>query len=199
MDNEKELSPQESLQIIESMISKAKNQFAENGHLYLLWGWLVFICGLAQFFLLHVFHYQYYYIVWFSTWIAVIYQVWYLRKKIKQQRVRTYADGVIGYVWLAFIIMAFLIGFITGQTTGQEKNLVVTPAILAVYGMPAFLSGIILRFKPLILGGIGCWVLALGASFVSYDFQLLFIPGAMLVAWIVPGYLMRAKFKSQQS
>ena len=43
MDTEK-LSEQESLTIISNMINKAKGEFSENGHLYLLWGWVILIC-----------------------------------------------------------------------------------------------------------------------------------------------------------
>jgi len=31
--------------------------------------------------------------------------------------------------------------------------------------------------------------------YVPYDYQLLLVPAAMIVAWIIPGYLMRAKYK----
>ena len=50
---EENISGKESLAIIESMINKAKNQFSENGHLYLLWGWAVFVCSIAQFILMN--------------------------------------------------------------------------------------------------------------------------------------------------
>jgi len=42
MENHSERSPQEALQLIESMINKAQNRFGENGTLYLLWGWVLF-------------------------------------------------------------------------------------------------------------------------------------------------------------
>jgi hypothetical protein len=76
-NSEEQFSPQQSLAVIQSMIETAKNQFSENGHLYLLWGWLVFFCSIAQFFLLTVFHSQYHYMVWMLTWLAVIYQTIY--------------------------------------------------------------------------------------------------------------------------
>jgi hypothetical protein len=60
------------------------------------------------------------------------------------------------------------------------------------------LSGIILRFKPLIVGGIGCWILSIAAMLIdNYDYQFLLIPLAMIIAWIIPGYLLRAKYKLQ--
>ena len=39
----------ESMQLITSMINKAKNRFNESGILYLLWGWLILICCIVQF------------------------------------------------------------------------------------------------------------------------------------------------------
>ena len=94
----------------------------------------------------------------------------------------------------------FLMGFIMGRIaeTTNKFYLPITPVLLALYGMPVFLSGIILRFKPLIIGGISCWVLSLSATIlmpiITYDFTLLFVPIAMLIAWIIPGYLMRKKY-----
>ena len=73
MTDEK-FSAEQSLQVIQSMIEKAKNQFSENGYLYLLWGWVIFIASAGQFILLNLVHYQHHYIVWVLPWIAVIYQ-----------------------------------------------------------------------------------------------------------------------------
>ena len=64
--------------------------------------------------------------------------------------------------------------------------------------MPVFLTGVIVRFKPLIIGGIACWILCIISTFIkNYDYQFLLIPVAMLVAWIIPGYELRSKYKQQ--
>jgi hypothetical protein len=193
-------SPQESLALIESMIQKAQNKFAENGFLYLLWGWTVFVCGTLQFILLHFFKFQNHDKIWIITWLIIIYQVIYLKRKKQERTVKTYYDEVIGYVWISFVTAMFLIGYAIAHTSSifGEYYILFTPCILVLYGIPVFLSGILLRFKPLIIGGIGCWVLSFVASItltrIPYDYQLLFIPFTMLVAWIIPGYLMRKKY-----
>src|SRR6478672_3288171 len=145
---EEQFSPQESLAMIHKMIETAKNQFSENGHLYLLWGWVVLICSVAQFIMLSIFHYQYHYMVWMLTWVAFIYQGFYLAKKKRRERIRTYTDKIIGFVWIAFAILMFLFGFLFGIELGNAYYKVMSPNFLALYGMPTFLSGIILRFKP---------------------------------------------------
>jgi hypothetical protein len=200
MNNDTNFSPEESLLLINSMITKAQNKFAENGYLYLLWGWVVFICGILQFVLLHFFNYKQHYQVWMITWLVIIYQIFYLRKAEKQKVVKTYYDEVIGYVWTTFVAAMFLIGFAISKTSSIFPNYyqLYTPCILVMYGIPVFLSGVLLRFKPLMVGGIGCWLLSIAASSslvtLNYHYQLLFIPVAMLVAWIIPGYIMRKKY-----
>lgn len=197
-NSESDFSPQESLQLIESMINRAKDKFAEDGFMYLIWGWLVFGCSLLQFILLHVLNYPYHYIVWLATIPGFIYQYFYINKKYRQKTVVTYTDSIIGFVWITFSVVIVLIGFLIGMLTGGDYYIHIIPLLLAVYGMPVFLTGVIVRFKPLIFGGIACWVLCIVSTFIKvYDYQFLMIPAAMLVAWIYPGYMLRAKYKSQ--
>lgn len=201
MDTDKgnaDINPQESLKLIESMINRAKDKFAEGGFMYLVWGWSVFVLSLTQFILLHFYNYTYHYIVWIFSWVIVIYQVVHMRKKYKKQKVKTYTDNIIAYVWLTFIILIFLLGFLIGRLTSGAYYTYITPILLALYGMPIFLTGIIMRFKPLIAGGIGCWILCVLSTFIhEYDYQFLFIPASMVIAWIIPGYMLRAKYKKQ--
>jgi len=177
------------------MINRAKDRFSENGHLYLLWGWVVFLCSIAEFVLLHMVGYEHHYAVWALCWVAVVYQVIYLSKKKKRERVKTYTDDIVGFVWLAFVVSMFLMGFLFGRIMGEAYYKIFAPGFLVLYGIPTFLSGIILRFRPLIIGGIACWVLSVVASFITSAYQLLFLSMAVLVAWIIPGYMLRAKYK----
>jgi hypothetical protein len=194
-NSEEQFSPQQSLAVIQSMIETAKNQFSENGHLYLLWGWLVFVCSIAQFMLLNIFNYQYHYMVWMLTWLAFIYQTIYLIKVRRKEKVKTYTDSIVGFVWLVFVVMMVLFGVLFGRELGEDYYRMISPGFLALYGMPTFLSGIILKFRPLVVGGIGCWILSIISLFIPYDFQLLLLAAAMIIAWIIPGYLLRAKYK----
>jgi hypothetical protein len=191
---EEKFSPEESLQAIHAMIEKAKDHFSENGHLYLLWGWVVFMCSVVQFILMQA-GYEKHYQVWFFTWITVAYQIYYIKKQNSKQRVKTYADSMIGFVWIGFsILMVVMIFLLIKKEMGRELFYSV---FLALYGMPTFLCGALLKFRPLIIGGIGCWVLAISSAFIPFEYQLLLISFAMVIAWIIPGYMMRAKYKKQ--
>ncbi|MEJ7769506.1 MAG: hypothetical protein WKF89_16930 [Chitinophagaceae bacterium] len=197
MQREESLTERQSLELIESMISKARNDFSENGHLYLLWGWVVLICSLGQFILSSVIHYKYHYAIWLLTWMAIIYQTIYLVRTRRKRNVKTYTDALIGYVWMSFMITMFLTGFGIGSKMGNDTGRIINMLFLSLYGIPTFLSGIILRFKPLIVGGACCWTLSLIAAFTPSQYHLLLIGAATITAWIVPGYLLRSKYKIQ--
>jgi uncharacterized membrane protein len=178
------------------MINRARNQFSENGHLYLVWGWVVLVCSVAEFVLIRFYNYQQHYLVWMLTWLAVIYQFFYLYKNRKKEKVKTYTGEIVSYVWIVFVILMLLTIFINSSQLGNKAG-VINPFILALYGMPTFLSGKILQFSPLVMGGIGCWILAIISLYMPYDFQILFFGLSVIIAWIIPGYLLSNRYKTE--
>ena len=191
---EQQMTEAESLQLITSMINKAKNRFNETGILYILWGWLIFICCIIQFIALYFFDNQNAYYIWYVTWLAPIFQIFYQRKKMKNSKASTYTDEIMRFVWLVFIICLTSLIFILIHLKAFAG---ISPAVLTMYAMPTILSGVILKFRPLLAGGIFCWLLAISSAFVIYEFQLLLIAVAVAAAWIVPGYLLKQKLKKQ--
>jgi len=194
MNNEHQMSETESLAIISGMINRAKNRFSETGHLYLLWGFVIFICCITQFIMLYFFKNENAYYVWYSTWLVVIYQFYYLIKKRKNETVRTYTDEIVGFVWLTFVICSFILVYILIKNSALHA---INACVLVMYGMPTFLSGVVLRFKALKIGGFVCWMLAIAAMFTTYQYQLLLLATAVVAAWIIPGSLLRSKYKKE--
>jgi len=194
---EKPFSEMESLKIIDAMINTARNKMTENGHLYLLWGWVILICSTGHYLMRHVFNLPNYWIIWLLTWAAGIYQVVYLVRQQKKKRVSTYSDDILKYVWLVFSVLMILMALLLSRIVKEPEQ--INMATLALYGMPTFLSGIILKFKPLMWGGIGCWLLSVLAMFIPVHYYMLLISAAVIVAWIIPGYLLQFKYKKQNA
>ena len=193
MENEEvKMSEKESMELIATMINQAKNRVGETGKLYILWGWLILICCTIQFIGLHFFQYEKSFYIWFLTWLLVIYQIFFLSKERKNRKVRTYTGEINGFVWLVFFICMMLVIFIGSYLKKYEM---INPVLLVLYGMPTFLSGIILKIKSLIIGGICCWALSILSVFISGDYQLLLIAAAVIAAWIIPGYILQQNFK----
>lgn len=188
-------SPKDSLLLIDNMIKQAKNRFSENGFLYLLWGWVILLSSVGHFILIKLQLFKHPEMIWMSTWLTIIYQVIYLVRKRKEETVKTYSEHIIGYVWMVFGISLGMISFILSKTDNWE---VMNALLLMLYGMPTFLSGVIMRFTALKVGGIICWSLSIVAVLVAPVYVLLLLAVAVIAAWIVPGYLLRKKFKNQK-
>jgi cobalamin biosynthesis protein CobD/CbiB len=73
------------------------------------------------------------------------------------------------------------------------------PIVLLMYGIPTFLSGVVMQFTPLKIGGVACWILAITSTFFLPIYYLLFLAAAVIVAWIIPGYLLRKKYNQQNN
>jgi hypothetical protein len=187
-------SPKDSLLLIDSMINKAKNRFTENGFLYLLWGWVIFICALFHFAAIRLNLFKHPEFVWMVTWAVVIVQIIYLVKAKRKVKVKTYSDGIIDAIWICFGICMFVLTIVMGRL---NLWIYINSLVLLFYGVPTFLSGFVMRFTPLKLGGIACWLLAIASTYVAPVYYLLLIALAVLIAWIIPGYLLRKKFKNQ--
>lgn len=188
-------SPKDSLLLIDSMINKAKNRLTENGFLYLLWGWVVFACAIFHFTVVKLKLFKHPEWVWTLTWAVMIYQIIYLVKLKRKEKVKTYSDDIIDAIWTCFGICMLVLTIIMGR---YNLWIYLNSLVLLFYGIPTFLSGFVMRFTPLKLGGICCWLLAIASTFVAPVYFLILIAMAVLVAWIIPGYQLRKKFKNQQ-
>ncbi|HVZ97731.1 MAG TPA: hypothetical protein VG847_12705 [Chitinophagaceae bacterium] len=192
MTEEPIMTEKESMELTTSMINKAKNNFGERGLLYLIWGWVILFCCLVSFAGNYFFNFDKINFIWLVVYLVIIFQGFYIRKKRSSALTRTYTGEINGYVWLVFVVSLILMIFICNVA---KQYVLIDPLLLVLYGMPTFLSGIIMKFKPLIIGGIGCWVLAALSPFINEQFSVLLIAAAVIVAWLIPGYLLKQKFE----
>lgn len=186
------LDPLQSVHIIEQMISSVRQQVSHNGHLYLLWGWVVLVCSLLHFSAIYWGWWAEGHWVWLATWGAGLYQFFYMRRRKRAQRIATYSDEVLAGIWLVFVGASIVTSIIIFQKAGWDT---MYPLIMLLYGIPTILSGVVLRFRPLVVGGLICWGLALLAAFVPLLYNLIITAAAVVAAWIVPGYMLNARYK----
>jgi hypothetical protein len=185
-----QFSPQQSLQLIQSMIERTKTNIRENSFYFLLWGWLTFGAVLTQFFLKVVLQYRHHYLVWLITIVALIITLIHGNKQSKKTGYKTYLGESMGYLWMGIGIGFFILTIIISAGIGW---LHAWPFFILFYGLGTFISGKIIQFKPLVVGGIVCWVLAVICVFVPYDYQLLIAAAAILCSYIIPGHLIQSK------
>ena len=189
---ENNFSPKDSLHLIQSMIEKTKDDISGNRIYFLMWGWTTFIGILLQFFLKVILCYKHHYLIWFITVIPMIFSIVYTRKQ--GHRVRTYIGESMSHLWTGIGISFFVLIFLISNT--KQGWLIGYPFFILFYGLGTFISGKILQFKPLVIGGIINWVLAAIAILAHFDYQMLFAALAILTSYLIPGYLIKSKSKN---
>lgn len=210
--DEKTLSGQESLDLIASMINKAKQSYNDTGISAMMWGAVIAICSLVQLAELH-FGWHLPFNIYWLTIIAVVPQIFItVREKRKRQRI-SYDDVYMNYVWLGFGVSVFLLILINravmsswGPAIGNydmtlQKQYVlqyyeyVSSLYLLLYGLPTFITGAACRFRPMLWGGILCWIFCIIALFTNYKIDLLMVAGAAIAAWFIPGIIMQRQYR----
>lgn len=190
---EVKFSPEQSLQLIQSMISKTKQDMSDNGIYFLVWGWLTFFACTAQFILKHIYEYEKHYLVWTVVVIGIIFSVYNGSRERRKSRAKTYVGESMKYLWTGMGISFFVLSMILSRIGWGSS---VFPFFILLYGLGTFVSGNILRFKPLIVGGEIAWGLAIGSVYVNYDYQMLFGAAAILFSYIIPAHMLRSRNKS---
>lgn len=187
---EKEINPLESLDIIKNMITKTQRQYSDDSFYYMMWGWLVFVASISHFILIQL-QIEQAPMVWLLMPVGGVVSIIYGFKQNKKEKTKTYVSTYMSYLWCAMVIAMIIV--LTMAIRLEDKTY---PVLILIYGIGTFVSGGLLNFKPLIIGGIICFVLSVVSFFMVFEYQLLFIAMAMLVSYIVPGHLLKAKFNN---
>lgn len=181
---------QKQLDLITEMISTARKEFNYNGVIYLLWGWLVCIASISQYILIQM-KSDYNAAPWFLMLVGVAGQIILTYKSRNRQKVKTHVGRIIGYNWMAFGVSMFIT-----LTMSQKLGQAAFPMVMILYATGIFISGGALQVKALIWGAVGCWACAAVAFFVNAEQQLLLLAAAVIVAYIIPGYVLNARQKA---
>lgn len=183
-NSEKEMSSEESLRVIQQMIHTAKRDFEDDSFHYLLWGWLVFAASLGQLILFKQ-GFEHSEITWLLMPIGAVIAFLYGRKQEKSERVKTYVSDFVKYVMGSMGISIFIVILFSAKLGNFTL-----PIIMILYAIALFIMGGILQFKPLMFGGITNWILSIVAFNFPSEMQLLILALAVLLGYIIPGYML---------
>jgi len=193
---EENFSPEESLKLIQAMIAKTRKDFGDNSSYFLLWGWITFIAFTGQFILKNVLDYPKHYLVWWLIVPGIIISAYLGFKDQKTQKASTYIGDSMKHLWTGMGISFFVLSMLFTRM-GWQNN--IFPFFMLLYGLGTFISGRLLQFTPLVIGGITAWALAITATYFDYDYQMLFGAAAILFSYIIPAHILRKKNKSLQN
>jgi hypothetical protein len=190
-------SHEDGLKTIYAMITTTKSTIGDNYLFYLLWGYLVGFTALLEFLLIRVVHYGRHYMVWpVLMGLGMLVSGIMTFRMQKTSKYRSFIDNIMGYLWGGWLVSLLLILYFVNQ---MQSYISILPLIMVMYGLGIFISGGIISFRPLIVGGIISWIAALISYFQPYNVQLLIMAATIIVSYIVPGHMLRNDAKKQRS
>ncbi|HRH51082.1 MAG TPA: hypothetical protein PLP23_20195 [Panacibacter sp.] len=193
MEQQKELTEEESLKLISRTIYEAKGYFHESGVAVIIYGFSIFICSILSYLTdkaIITFPFQPFYL-----FIPVFFVQSYVQvKEEKKKKAKTFTDEAIDFVWTGFFI-SVLVAF-TAIFAGIHY--IAISIILILAGLAAFLTGILSKFRYHIITSFLCWLLASVSFFIQNANIYLLLAAVAVLLWIVPGFILNAVFKKQQ-
>lgn len=189
---DKELSGEESIRLINRMIYEAKGYFSESGLSAIIYGVSILICTmLAYFYEKGSIHFPFH--PFFLMTPVFFIQGWVQYKEEKKKKVKTFTDEAVDYVWTGFFLatLAALCG------NFANAGYIIVTIILFLTAFAVFITGLITKFRYNIFCGIVCLLLAIISFFIqNVNIYLLMAADAVFV-WLIPGFILRAHFKKQ--
>src|SRR5688572_17930833 len=122
---EKKLSEKESLDLIATMIHKAKDAYHETGIGVIMWGTIVTICSLVRLSEIQ-FGFKLPFDIYLLTIAAIIPQIFFTIKEKKERRVKSYDEVYMDYLWLGFgiciVLLILIINHIYGDMVPRSEE-----------------------------------------------------------------------------
>ena len=182
-----DLTPEESLSIISKTIEETRIPFQKKGKLFVAWGVLMFVVSIAQFILikLSLFHY--------TGYVALLYPlagvfsfVYVKRTSRKENQPKTHlsviSEAVALVVGLNLIVLALVFSLKLGQAT--------MPIFFILLAIMILLNGVIIKFRPIILGGLFLNLLGFLSLLIDRDYHPLVLAVGSIFSVIIPGALL---------
>lgn len=185
---EKNITEQESLAIIDEMIQRAKNSYIDNGIVPLFWGVLITFCSLFLYCEIK-FKFDIHFDIFLLALIACLPSIYYSLRNRKAKGFVSHTDITMRAVW-----GTFLIGIFFGSWYNSASQSSHIPYFIFMYSVPTYITGVVCKFKPMTIGGIIVWVLAFISCKVSTPNNLLLMAASATVAWLIPGIILRRSY-----
>lgn len=187
------MTEQESLQRIDEMTGKAKRNYLSKGIAAMVWGILIIIFIMPTRVQLQ-YNLDFGFNVWLLVFAAGITLVYFSIKEKKGRKFSGHGQQVMTYVWSSFGICIFILSFYNASVGNKQ----ISCLYMMLYGLPALLTGGVFQFRPMIVGGIICWLLFVVSLFTSGSMDMLFVAACGLFAGLIPGFILWKRYLKHQ-
>lgn len=188
------LTPEESFDLIQRHISSFKNNYKENAKFFLLWGWIMSIASLSHFIITKILiineAYELMIVSSIGNWIMFVllgFLIEYFMSRNNNKKVFSQLDRFSNVLWK-----------VTGASIPVTIILCIKlqvpppPFFLLIMGSATTITGVLIKFKPVIAGGIAFFLFSVATTFVQNENMLLIMGAAIFFCYLIPGYFLKS-------
>lgn len=188
----------EDLSYIKQIISDSKKTVVDNGVGFIIWGILISIALLFNYFAIVAELYGWTLYIWIAAigigWLITFYD----NIRHKKKRVpSTYASKILGSVWMSLGVVMTIIGF-AATTLGALKGVYINSFMSLQIGIGFIVTGTIYNNRNMKLLGIAWWLGALVMMAWPGVQVLLIMAFMMIFLQVVPGIIIYKKYISEK-
>lgn len=190
---DKVLTEKESLDLISQMIRNTRSRLEDNSGIpFLIWGYTTVIVAVVVWSLVTTSGNY----LWHWLWFAIPVfggTLWLLHNKKQlnnRSRVITFVDRAISHVWMVFGIASFMISIISFLT-----YIPILFIVLLTMGMATAITGLIIRFKPIIFSGFIGILFSPLCVIVRDTSSILIFAAVFVLMMVIPGHMLNYKAK----
>lgn len=191
-----DLTPEESFNIINKAISNFKMNYRESAKTFLLWGWVLTLASFSNFIILKILDTKEAFNLmglfslgnWVVFGIIGFIILFFMGRKIKKEKkIYSYLDTYIKKLWIV-TAASFFIAIILCI----KLEIAPPPIMLLIGGIATTTSGLLIKFRPVIIGGIAFFIFSIATTFVSNEYIALIVGAAIICGYLIPGYFLKS-------
>jgi len=175
------------LQLITEMIGNAKSNLAKGGSFYfLLWGIVGALANFTIYYMISFTDITNWYYVWLISLPAVVVTIFYGKRQAARAKVTGPIDHLYGQIWIGiFVAMVISLVFMA------KINYAINPTMLIYSGIGTYITGMLSRYRPLVVGAIILWVCAVIIFLIPINYQFLMAGIGIIAGYVIPGLMLR--------
>ncbi len=187
---------EEQLKIIQDMLAKTRQNVADNGIYFIMWGWLVLTACLGNYAFVYFDRQEWIGSMWFVLMVGGGFTSAIMGiRQGKRTGVVTYADQTIGSLWMACGLSITLIAFV-GMPLGIVPMQALSPSIMVIIWIGVIVTARVIEWKQLQWSALLWFSGAFLCMFIHWHYHALVTGVILIPGYLIPGYALRKKFKS---
>ena len=119
--------------------------------------------------------------------IGFIFLFFMERKLIKEKKVYSHLDGYVKNLWTVAAA-----SFVIATILCVRLEINPPPIMLLIAGIATTTTGLLIKFKPLTIGGMSFFIFSIASTFVSNEYIALIVGLAIICGYLIPGHLLKS-------